>query len=188
MGGSLSAAPREGGGSVFSLRIETGDLAGVAMLANPAEVLSCAWPSRDATPGQAGVRLAGRILLAEDGEDNRRLLHHHLTMAGAEVEVARHGREALELAARAEAAGRRFDLVITDMQMPEMDGYETTRALRARGFTRPVIALTAHAMSGDREKCLAAGCDDYLSKPVDRERLLTACANWLSRGTTRKVA
>jgi signal transduction histidine kinase/CheY-like chemotaxis protein len=185
MGGSLSASPRDGGGSVFTLSIDAGDLSGVAMLENPAEVLSCAWPSRDTPPGQAGLRLAGRILLAEDGEDNRRLLHHHLTKAGAEVEVARHGREALELAARAAAEGRAFDLVITDMQMPEMDGYETTRALRARGFTRPVIALTAHAMSGDREKCLAAGCDDYLSKPVDRERLLTACANWLSRRSRR---
>ena len=179
MGGSLSASPREGGGSAFTLRVDAGDLSGVAMLRNPAE--GVAGHTEHATIAGAATRLSGRILLAEDGEDNRRLLQHHLAKAGAEVVVACHGREALDLAAQAEAGGRAFDLVVTDMQMPVLDGYETARALRARGFARPIIALTAHAMSGDREKCLAAGCDDYLSKPVERDRLLTACGHWLSR-------
>ena len=120
-------------------------------------------------------------MLAEDGPDNQRLISLLLRKAGAEVELAENGRIALDLALAARREGRGFDLILMDMQMPVMDGYEATRRLRAEGFTAPIIALTAHAMAGDRERCLEAGCDDYISKPVERRSLLTIVARHLKK-------
>jgi PAS domain S-box-containing protein len=137
--------------------------------------------ARPATAGLA-VALHGRILLAEDGPDNQRLISHHLRKAGAEVVIAENGAVALEHVLSAIADGTPFDLLVTDMQMPEMDGYTLARTLRARGVRMPIVALTAHAMAEDRGKCLAAGCDDYASKPIDRAALLHTCAHWLAQG------
>ncbi|MEO8000011.1 MAG: response regulator, partial [Gemmatimonadaceae bacterium] len=123
--------------------------------------------------------LTGRILLAEDGEDNQRLLVSILTKAGAEVTVAGNGAIALHELTRAEEAGTPFDLLLTDIQMPEMDGYTLVKALRARASSIPIIALTAHAMAEDRTKCLAAGCNEYATKPINRADLLDACARLL---------
>ncbi len=129
--------------------------------------------------------LSGRILLAEDGEDNRRLITYHLSRAGAEVTVVENGRLALDLIEAAPRDGRQFDLLVTDMQMPIMDGYTLARSLRKLGHTIPIIALTAHAMAEDRQKCLEAGCDDYATKPIDRVRLIAVCRSLLG---TPKVA
>lgn len=123
--------------------------------------------------------LRGRILLAEDGEDNQRLIALLLRVAGAEVTVVPNGRQALEALDWAAAAGAPFDLLITDMQMPEMDGYTLAATLRAQGVGIPIVALTAHAMAEDRQRCLDAGCDDYASKPIDRQALIATCARWL---------
>ncbi|HEY0929140.1 MAG TPA: ATP-binding protein [Gemmatimonas sp.] len=127
----------------------------------------------------AVLSLRGRILLAEDGEDNQRLIALLLRAAGADVTVAPNGCQALEALEWASAAGAPFDLLVTDMQMPEMDGYTLTATLRARGETMPIIALTAHAMAEDRARCLQVGCDDYASKPIDRAALIATCAHWL---------
>ncbi|WP_291157261.1 ATP-binding protein [Gemmatimonas sp. UBA7669] len=137
--------------------------------------------ARRLTPTMApvAVTLRGHILLAEDGEDNQRLIAILLRAAGAEVTIVRNGREALEALDWARAAGAPFDVLLTDMQMPEMDGYTLARTLRDAGNTIPVIALTAHAMAEDRQRCLDAGCDDYASKPIDRTALLTTLARWL---------
>ena len=114
-----------------------------------------------------------RVLLAEDGLDNQRLVRWILERAGAAVTTVENGEDACEIAIRHLADSLAFDVVIMDMQMPMLDGYRATRRLREEGFARPIIALTAHAMHGDEEKCLAAGCDDYASKPIQRERLLS---------------
>ncbi|MFO0844422.1 MAG: ATP-binding protein [Gemmataceae bacterium] len=116
-----------------------------------------------------------RILLAEDNPANKEVAVYMLENAGHLVAVASTGREAIR-----QLAGERFDLVLMDVQMPEMDGFEATRAIRAReregGGRLPVVAMTAHAMKGDRERCLAAGMDDYVTKPIDAAELFAAIA------------
>jgi len=104
-----------------------------------------------------------------------------LRKAGATVEVADTGRAALEMALSARQAGTCFDVVLMDVQMPEMDGYEATRRLRAAGFAAPIIALTAHSMPEDRQRCLDAGCDDYAAKPINRRQFLEMVARHASR-------
>lgn len=119
-----------------------------------------------------------RLLLVEDNEDGREALSRHLRRRGFEVLVAVDGRQGLE-AARAEGP----DLILMDMSLPVLDGWEATRLLKADDATRciPVIALTAHAMAGDREKALEAGCDDYDTKPVEFSRLQAKIETLLGR-------
>ncbi|TFY96457.1 response regulator [Ramlibacter rhizophilus] len=110
-----------------------------------------------------------RILLVEDNELNRDMLSRRLERRGFQVSIAVNGLEALERVAQ-----ERPELVLMDMSLPDMDGWEATRRLKVSPTTRaiPVIALTAHAMAGDRERALEAGCDDFDTKPVDLDRLL----------------
>jgi len=112
-----------------------------------------------------------RILLAEDNAVNQRVAQRMLEKMGHEVVLAVNGRRAVD-----EVSLSRFDLVLMDVQMPEMDGFEATLAIRAlekhlRRDSMPVVAMTAHAMSGDREMCLSSGMDDYLAKPIDAAAL-----------------
>ena len=106
-----------------------------------------------------------------------------LRKAGAEVALAENGLEAVNKVLATRPGGAQadhpFDLVLMDIQMPVMDGYEATRRLRKQGFTGPVLALTAHAMPQDVRQCLDAGCDSHLSKPIDRQTLLSAVARFL---------
>lgn len=113
--------------------------------------------------------MAARILLVEDNPDNREMLSRRLLRRGFELHFAVNGEEAVTMAAQT-----RPDLVLMDLSLPIMDGWEATRLIKADPATSaiPVIALTAHAMAGDRERALNAGCDDYDTKPVDLTRLL----------------
>jgi CheY-like chemotaxis protein len=115
-------------------------------------------------------------LLAEDNEAIRHFLALRLQQRGTEVAVASNGREAVDLALAAQEAGRPFDWILMDVQMPVLDGYGATRELRDRDYRRPIIALTAYATEHNREECLRFGCDDHLSKPVDWDRLVGVLA------------
>ncbi len=111
-----------------------------------------------------------KILLVEDNEMSRDMLSRRLQRKGYDVEIAIDGKEGIE---KATSGG--FDLVLMDMSLPEIDGWKVTRLLRKEPATKalPIIALTAHAMEGDREKALDAGCDDYDTKPIELPRLLS---------------
>ncbi len=123
-----------------------------------------------ASHSQGRTPVMAKILLVEDNEMNRDMLSRRLERRGYEIDMALDGEQGIE---RAESGAP--DLILMDMSLPTMDGWEATRRLRASAATKsiPIIALTAHAMSGDREKALAAGCDDYDTKPVDLTRLLS---------------
>jgi Signal transduction histidine kinase len=110
-----------------------------------------------------------KVLVVDDVEDNRLLLNHMLKRKNVKVEFASDGEQAVQAALQDE-----FDVIFMDMQMPVMDGYRATEILRAKGYKKPIIALTAHAMKEDREKCLKAGCNDYLTKPVQLKALVKA--------------
>ncbi len=177
LGGSLEVRSEYQRGSTFVLSISAGDIEGVEM-EEPHQIrcrLRRGLQSRHVTESSIPTTtdttpLAGQhILLVEDGPDNQRLIAFHLEKAGAIVTIAEHGRVALDFIARQDPP---FDVVFMDMQMPVMDGYETTRELRTAGFVQPIIALTAHAMDVERNKCLEAGCDDYATKPIDRKLLI----------------
>ena len=179
MGGDVAltrTAPGEG--ARFEVTIPFQAVEGATIVQDLAVCTDHAADKQSLTPATA-LRLSGRILLAEDGEDNQRLIAHHLRVAGAEVMIAENGRLALDAILAADSEGRPFDLLLTDMQMPEMDGYSLARHLRALQHRVPIVALTAHAMAEDRQRCLDAGCDDYATKPIDRHRLLATCAQWM---------
>jgi signal transduction histidine kinase/CheY-like chemotaxis protein len=184
LGGGITVVSTPGKGSTFTVTFATGDLAGVHMIAAAEEAVVAAPKVNNAPP----QRLRGRILLAEDGPDNQRLISMLLTKAGAEVTVAENGRVAVEAVEASVAMGRPFGLILMDMQMPELDGYAAATRLRSLGVSTPIVALTAHAMTGDREKCVAAGCDDYATKPIERAILLAVCHKWLAAGALRRAA
>lgn len=100
---------------------------------------------------------------------------------GASVEIAENGQIAVDRVRQAKDSGAPFDLVLMDMQMPVLDGYQATQTLREMGFDLPIIALTAHAMSGERERCIEASCDDYATKPIDHPKLLHMLVEHLAR-------
>ena len=120
-------------------------------------------------------------MLAEDGPDNQQLISFVLKKAGASITIAANGQIALDLVLAAENREPPFDIILMDMQMPVMDGYTATRRLRETGYRGPIVALTAHAMSGASEKCLEAGCSDYTTKPIDKKQLIALIRHHLPR-------
>lgn len=189
MGGEVSVCSELGAGSRFTLTLPMPMSEGAAMI--PPGPVSASREQADAlrdTPAHGGGLQGVRVLLAEDGVDNQRLIGFHLRRAGAEVTVVENGKLAIEalchgrdMLAPLDPAPS-FDLLLSDMQMPEMDGYTAVRMLRDKGCRLPIVALTAHAMAGDRDRCLAAGCTDYASKPINPEHLIKLCLQALQAG------
>jgi PAS domain S-box-containing protein len=168
-------------GTRFRATVATGNMDGVAMVeVDQAIPPRAERPDRPAAPADPPGLHGCRVLLAEDGLDNQRLIARVLSKAGAQVTIAGNGQFAFELAMESLEQGDPFDVILMDMQMPVMDGYEATRLLRRFGYTRPIVALTAHAMASDRDKCIQAGCDDYTTKPIDRSKLLEAVGQFLN--------
>jgi signal transduction histidine kinase/DNA-binding response OmpR family regulator len=173
--GDITVSSEPGVGSVFTVMIDTGDI-------NEKECFTSlddfANPAGDSSFAPSKLAVSAKVLLAEDGRDNQKLLSTHLKMAGAEVEIVENGQLAVD-----RASENAFDLILMDMQMPVMDGYAATTELRKRGIKTPIIALTAYAMAEDRAKCLASGCTDYLSKPVAPDKLLGTIRRHLGQST-----
>jgi PAS domain S-box-containing protein len=181
LGGRIDVRSRLGEGTTFTLTLPVGATAaeeptppGDGVLTGP----------ESASPPPV-TPLGGRILLAEDNDSIRRYVALRLQQTGAVVADAREGREAVALALSARDAGRPFDWILMDVQMPVLDGYEATRELRGRDYRGPIIALTAYATEENREDSLRFGCDDHVSKPVDWGRLVEVLT--AHRGSTREA-
>jgi len=181
LGGAISVHSRKGEGSTFSLEIggaparNSGDWASI----DEADAAVCADRSEEDRAVVAAVE--GRVLLAEDGVDNQRLISFLLRKAGVQVDVVGDGEAAVREATDAAAAGAPYHALLMDMQMPILDGYGAVRELRRNGYVGAIVALTANAMRGDEERCRQAGCDAFLSKPIDRRSLIETVAAFVER-------
>jgi len=189
LGGDITVRSTPGQGSTFRLRVATGSLNGVPRCEFPQTILAD-------VAARPRPTLDCRVLLAEDGPDNQRLLSLMLQRAGAEVTVAQNGWEAVELALAAfpgrglqgDGSTLFFDLILMDIQMPGMDGYQATQRLRREGYAGPIIALSAHATTVAAQQCLDAGCNDYLAKPINRDILLQKIAQYVGSGEGKATA
>ncbi len=176
LGGEVEVQSQPGLGTTFTVSIKAIDAEGSRMLHRPELAVQDRGQAAPAKVTHSRLPLeACRILLAEDGRDNQLLISHVLRKAGAEVKIAGNGQVAVDAVEAAESAGQPFDLILMDMQMPEMDGYAATEYLREAGSRLPIVALTAHAMTEDRERCLASGCSEYATKPIDKLSLVELC-------------
>lgn len=165
MGGDIAVTSTVGVGTTFTIRIAIGAVDELELV-DPAELAAA---ENESSRKRSKVRQLPpcRILVADDGSPNRKLMELVLGQAGADVLTVENGQLAVEAATQGD-----YDVVLMDMQMPVMDGYTATAKLRELGYTKPIYALTANAMQGDQEKCYAAGCSGFLSKPIKIDLLL----------------
>ena len=178
LGGDVEVASQLGEGSTFTLTIDAGSLNGVRMLDSTPVPLTV---EEQRSLMEHEVPLHGRVLLAEDVLNTCAVLRHILLRMNLELEIAEDGRLACEMIEKSQAEGQPqpYDLILMDVQMPRMNGLEATRWLRQHGWKGPIVALTACALVGDREKCLEAGCDDYIAKPITAKGLREVLTRYL---------
>ncbi len=184
LGGEVTVQSELEKGSEFTVTIATGNIEGVALIdphapTKPLELIDTSL---------SAIHLNCRILIVDDRREIRYLSKHLLNQAGATTIEAEDGEQALRIVTDLMRQGSLFDLILLDMQMPRLDGYATAAHLRALGYAGPIIALTADAMQGDMSRCLASGCDDYLSKPIDKQKLLEKLGHFLRKRHTRQIS
>ncbi|MHC4214313.1 MAG: response regulator [Planctomycetota bacterium] len=173
LGGKVSLISHEKTGSVFTLLIPISANGQIEQHQSSKQNKTA--EEKDAKLEQHGdVKMSGRILVAEDSPTNQKLISLILEKAGIEVVIAEDGCQAVE-----KVLNEKFDLILMDIQMRNMNGYEATRKIRLNGIKTAIIAVTAHAMKGDEQKCIDAGCDEYLTKPIDRRELLRTISKYL---------
>ena len=171
LGGTLEVISEPDIGSRFDLIVATGSLQNIKLVRAVSEISV----SQEIVVAQVERNsLMGEVLLAEDTIDNQNLLSMYLRKMGANVTIVENGKLAVEAALQNE-----YDMICMDMQMPVMDGITAVSLLREKGYKRPIIALTANAMNEDRVRCLQAGCNDFVTKPVDRTRLYNVTKSYL---------
>jgi len=180
LGGKLSLRSRVGEGSVFSLVVPAGvdvksqSAAGGAEAPANRSGQASEWNESEAPEEAVNAQFSGRVLVAEDTPTHQTLAKLLLEKMGLEVTMVKNGVEAVNKALK-----EQFDIIFMDLHMPNMDGYEATRALRNKGSETPIVALTADAMKGHDRKCIAAGCTDYIAKPIDRKQLVRVVQKYL---------
>jgi Amt family ammonium transporter len=175
LGGDVVAKSEAGKGSTFTVTVATGSLVDVAVHERPEDAMDV-----QEEFAEQKVRISGSVLVAEDGLDNQELIAAKLRETGLTIEIVSNGQLACEKALGAVARGKPYDLILMDVQMPVMDGFAATLHLRSNGYRGPIIALTANAMDRDRSKCLNAGCNDFVSKPIQMEKLFKAIGRYLN--------
>ncbi|TFG48072.1 MAG: response regulator [Candidatus Brocadiia bacterium] len=175
LGGDIKLEIEPGKGTKFTLQINTNINIDQQELWDEMPSDQSGYPGNDLSTTEV-IKFKGRVLVAEDSPTNIKLIEMLLRNMGLDVTLAKDGREAVKAALAAD-----FDLILMDIQMPVMNGYEAAELLKEKGISAPVIALTANAMKGDEEKCLAAGCDAYITKPIEKAKLIDTLTKFLTQ-------
>jgi CheY-like chemotaxis protein len=170
LGGTLDCSSEKGKGSTFTITLPTGISTAESKMLDEKSIEHPLQSGKDFH----NLKFDGKILVAEDSLTNQLLIKIYLEKMGLDVDIVENGALALE-----KVEEQNYDLIFMDMLMPEMDGYQAVGILKEKGCTIPVVALTANAMKGDLEKCLEAGCDEYISKPIDKNILTGVLRRYL---------
>lgn len=171
LGGTITVTSRPGLGSCFNLSVSAGDISGSEFMFEYEEVIQV----HEHVKGDVG-KVTGYVLLAEDNANNQQLIAMYLHKMGARISIVENGEQAVNA-----VLSNQFDLVLMDMQMPVMDGIEATKILRQKGYRGPIVALTANTMKEDKQACINAGCNEFISKPVNRQIFIEMLKKYLHK-------
>lgn len=180
LGGGIRVESEVGKGSTFTVTVSTGDLTAVPLVEPKIERLTRSQVQK------SNRQLDCTALVVDDRREVLFLAQRFIEEAGGTVSTACDGQQAVELVNQAKGEGKSFDIIVMDMEMPVLDGFQATEHLRQSGYDGPIVALTAHAIEGYAEKCRACGCDDYITKPISRELLIETVARYTSGTALRR--